>query len=582
MKRILYLLFTIISINLSAQNLSEIDNSIKESVTPDFLLNKSLIRSTNPPSVPVRTPAQFEEMQGVTITWKYYTTDDLPLLAEIVDRAQESVDVYIACTDSNTVKTYLQNAGTSLNRVKYVIADGNSIWARDYGLNNIYENEVNNYSITDWKYNRNRPKDDTIARRIAAKLNVPIYETTTSPNKLVHTGGNFMCDGHGTAFSSKLVLDENATGGGWNNNLTEADVDSIMKKFMGIKRYIKMETLPYDGIHHIDMHMKLLDEETILVGEYPSGVADGPQIEDNIDYVISNFQSCYDRPYKIIRIPQPPMQNGTWPSNGGDYLTYCNAIILNNIVLVPKYYTQYDTTALRIWKESMPGYKIYQLDCNNIIQYSGAIHCITHEIAVNDPIYISHAKLLDTYNSTTPYEVDAYVNTSSGVSSVNMFWTLDTLTGYASIAMADMGDGNYQAFIPAQPEGTKIFYYLEASSNSGRTVRKPLVAPTGVNMFKVLSLPNSVSLNNSMSELFTPYPVPASDNINITFNLKINTSTQIIITDMMGRTISYTYFNNLNAGIHQYQFDVRNLATGNYFIQLRSGNSTNIKKFIVE
>lgn len=38
---------------------------------------------------------------------------------------------------------------------------------------------------------------------------------------------------------------------------------------MGIDRYIKMDELPYDGIHHIDMHMKLLDEETLLVGEYP-------------------------------------------------------------------------------------------------------------------------------------------------------------------------------------------------------------------------------------------------------------------------------------------------------------------------
>lgn len=50
-----------------------------------------------------------------------------------------------------------------------------------------------------------------------------------------------------------------------------------------------METLPYDGIHHIDMHMKLLDEETLLVSKYPTGVADGPQIEANIQYVLNNF-----------------------------------------------------------------------------------------------------------------------------------------------------------------------------------------------------------------------------------------------------------------------------------------------------
>ena len=69
-----------------------------------------------------------------------------------------------------------------------------------------------------------------------------------------------MCDGFGTGFSSKLTLDENTLH-------TEAEVDTIMKKFMGINRYIKMETLPYDDIHHIDMHMKLLDEETILMAE---------------------------------------------------------------------------------------------------------------------------------------------------------------------------------------------------------------------------------------------------------------------------------------------------------------------------
>ena len=64
-----------------------------------------------------------------------------------------------------------------------------------------------------------------------------------------------------------------------------------MDAFMGISTYIKMETLPYDQIHHIDMHMKLLDEETILVGEYPEGEADGP-IEANIEYIQDNYTQC--------------------------------------------------------------------------------------------------------------------------------------------------------------------------------------------------------------------------------------------------------------------------------------------------
>ncbi|MFN8165147.1 MAG: hypothetical protein U0X76_02985 [Bacteroidia bacterium] len=34
---------------------------------------------------------------------------------------------------------------------------------------------------------------------------------TAAPYDLTHTGGNFMVDGFGTAFSSKLVMDENPT-----------------------------------------------------------------------------------------------------------------------------------------------------------------------------------------------------------------------------------------------------------------------------------------------------------------------------------------------------------------------------------
>ena len=110
-------------------------------------------------------------------------------------------------------------------------------------------------------------------------------------------------------FSSNLILNENS-------GKTEAQIDTIMRKYMGIKRYIKMTTLPYDQIHHIDMHIKLLDEETLLVGQYPAGVADGPQIETNLQYILNNFQTCYGRPYKVIRIPMPPNANGQYPDNG--------------------------------------------------------------------------------------------------------------------------------------------------------------------------------------------------------------------------------------------------------------------------
>ena len=46
-----------------------------------------------------------------------------------------------------------------------------------------------------------------------------------------------------------------------------AAVSNLMDMYQGIDQYIKMTTLPFDDIHHIDMHMKLLDEERLIVGD---------------------------------------------------------------------------------------------------------------------------------------------------------------------------------------------------------------------------------------------------------------------------------------------------------------------------
>jgi agmatine deiminase len=150
-----------------------------------------------------------------------------------------------------------------------------------------------------------------------------------------------------------------------------------MADFMGIDRYIKMETLPYDDIHHIDMHMKLLDEETLLVGQYPAGVADGPQIEANLNYVLNNFRTPFGNPYHVVRIPMPPDGGNDYPNDNGDYRTYANCVFVNKTVLVPTYEEEYDTTGLRILQEQLPGYNVVGINCNNIITSLGALHCIT-------------------------------------------------------------------------------------------------------------------------------------------------------------------------------------------------------------
>jgi len=523
---------------------------------------------SDPPVLPVRGMAEWEELEGVIITWTSFQS----ILRQIVDSAQDEGKVFIICTDSNSVKTYLQAGGVPIYNLEFLITSFNSIWVRDYGPWNAYDADTLN--IIDWIYNRPRPADDVTPVFFANYYGVPIFQTTISPNNLIHAGGNLMIDGHGTAFSSRLIINENPT-------KTEAEIDTIMNKFLGVDRYIKMTNLPFDQIHHIDMHMKLLDEETLLVGQYPPGVADGPQIEANLQYILNNFQTCFGRPYKVVRIPMPP-ENGQYPPQG-DYRTYTNSMIINKTVIIPTYEFQYDTTAFRIYREAMPGYKIVEINSNAIIPSLGAIHCIVKEVGVKDPVFISHAKIDSVVATADPIEIKAVLKTKSGIAESFVYWTSDTTAGFNLTVMNFINEDTSSAFIPAQVNGTEIFYYVSATSNSGRTVTKPIVAPEGFYKFIVENSVTTITENNSVGEfiLFQNYPNPFNPTTKIEFRVANSGFVNLKVYDVLGNEIITWVDEYKFAGIHEIEFNASGLTSGVYFYKLMAGSFIQTRKMIL-
>jgi agmatine/peptidylarginine deiminase len=477
------------------------------------------------------------------------------------------------CSDSNSVKSYLTSQGVPLINLKFLITGFNSIWCRDYGPWCVYSNICDSLKLIDWIYNRPRPLDDVIPAFVANYLNLPLYQATTAPNNLTATGGNFMVDGNNLGFSSKLIVNENPSH-------TIAEIDTIMKKYMGLSRYCFMETLPYDGIHHIDMHMKLLDEETIMVGQYPAGVADGPQIELNLQYILNNYQTCFGRPFKVVRIPMPP-QNGNYPPTG-DYFTYTNSTFVNKTLLVPTYGVSQDTTALRIYRENLPGYKVVAINCVDIIPSLGAIHCINKEIGVLNPIFISHAFLRNTSNTTTPYEVKAFIKSKGGIANAKMYWSLDTLTGFNMVNMVSTAD-TFKAYIPNQPLNTKVYYYITANSNNGRTVSKPLTAPVGFYKFLVTNTTGITGNENKLYyyTLYQNYPNPFNPTTKISYYIENKSFVSLKIYDITGKEITKLVNSIQNQGFYSLNFDGKNLPSGVYFYSIESNGWKDTKRMLL-
>ena len=546
---------------------------------------------TEPPSFDKRTMAEWEEIQALTITWSTdYSIQEELILAQIVENSIDQSKVIIICENENQVDNYLTSQNINTTNVIYIEADYNSIWMRDYGQNTVYKNKVEEPFLVDWIYNRNRPNDDLVPEAIASNLNLDIYTTTQSPWDMMATGGNFMSDGMGTGFSSNLIIDENSGGYAWNGQTypdhSLDEINNILDEFMGIDRYILMETLPYDGIHHIDMHMKLLDEETLLIAEYPEGTADGPQIEANLQYILENYNSAFGTPYKVIRIPSPPSTQGNYPDNNGYYRTYTNSVFVNNTVLVPFYRTEYDTIAQRIYEEALPGYNIVGIDVDNqntfLISYSGAIHCITHSVGVKDPLLIQHQSLENTLPQEQ-YLVEAFIEHSSGIESADLYWTTNLDDGYQSITMTNNGENNWSAQINGDiPPQTMVYYYISAQANSGKQMSRPMPAPEGYFDFYIID-PN-VSSVNPFKDLETSidiYPNPAKAITCIPIETQTSANARIEMHDIFGKKVSTIHNGIINAGTSKFFINAKDFASGVYFIAMYKEGKIYRKKIVI-
>jgi len=534
-----------------------------------------------PPGTGIRTAAEWEEMRGTVVAWEGYED----FLSEIVEYAQAEGMVYIFTSDSNDTRYTLQNNGVPLDNIRCLNQSLNSVWIRDYGANNVYIDSVGDLVFVDWIYNRNRPDDDASPEYLANYLGLPLYASTNPPTDLVNTGGNFMSDGQGNAFCSMLVMDENESTSSYNQTpKTEAEVDAIMEDYMGIISYRKMTDLPYDGIHHIDMHIKLLDEQTLLVGEYPSGVSDGPQIEQNLQYILDNFQTCFGTDYKVIRIPMPIGENWggnpAWPDNNGTYNTYTNSLIINKTVLVPIYMNEEtDTTAIRIYEDAMPGYNVIGIDARDPIQASGAIHCTSHEIGVDNPLLIVHLPLENQAANVNTYKVKANIQHRDGISWAKVYYSINNNTSYQTVDMINTTGNFWEADIPHQTEGSEIYYYVEAHATSGKEQVRPMPAPAGYWKFKILL---GTQVNTNIAEDLNIKYYNKAGNLNIYFTSQDAHDIQIDLYNQMGAKLETVVNTRTYHGVNQYAINTNNYAPGIYFIKVKYANQYYNEKVLIK
>ena len=325
---------------------------------------------TDPPDSILYAPAEFDSIAGILFAWEAYTT----LLIQLVKEVAEEDTAWVVVdntSEQNSVFNTLNNANVNMNHVVVEVVPTNSVWIRDYGPWWIYEPD-NRRAIIDLTYNRPRPQDDAFPELFAENFGVSYYGLG-----LIEAGGNMLLDGKGAVIISDVVFDASQ---GFDPDLTEQQLRQYFLDYFGIHKVIITPHLINDGTGHIDMFVKIVNDTTIIVGEYENQAAGYPGNYDICNQVanqLANETNGVGRPFNIVRMPMPPYNNGIT-------YTYVNSLLVNNKILVPIYGFNdsfaNDVDILSQYEEIIPGSEAIGFDCNQIIAANGAIHCITMKV----------------------------------------------------------------------------------------------------------------------------------------------------------------------------------------------------------
>ncbi len=544
-----------------------------------------LLKTTSVNIMPAdaRFPGEYEEVQAVTIGWPYNgttldtTSSSAGLWAKMTDAIQQECAVWIRLQspgDSSRLKTFLTNKGTPLSNYRFFFYPGNAYWMRDFGPLGFYYSGEDSIGFLDMNYYISRPLDNQYPAQIASELG---YLNVRS--SIFAEGGNYMTDGWKRSFHSSRIESANA----YQNNWTVQQVSDSIHYYWASDSVMVTKSLSCDGgTGHIDMYMKLMDDQTFAIMEYPNIVtASDKATIDSVITMLSKKNSVYNKPYRMFRLPMPTKNDGTYNTTCGaidnDARTFVNGLLVNKTYIMPAFSSATsgnvagDSTAIEIFREILPGYNIVPVDSRNLTILGGAIHCVTMQIPAENPLRIWHPALTDLQPLTSNKHLIVKAYNHTGIAGSEINWRLKGTGSWNTITMTDSSGYHTGDITHGFTITDTVEYYISATSNNGKTTVKPLTAPTGFYTFYFNTALSTGDLNEFRNFVLNPVPNPSAGTFYIPLVLEQSQHISSTISDITGRTLSSINHGNKTPGIHKLGFDITGLSSGVYYIRLNAG-----------
>ena len=386
------------------------------------------------PSGDVICVAEYEPMDAILLAWEGFSDIVAQMAANITTVGDATALIMVDSTSEQaSALSQINSYGGDTNRVQFVVRTTDTIWIRDYGPRYIYENGCR--VIVDHTYNRPRPNDNALNSYLAPHLQHGYYEIP-----LVHGGGNFHLNSDGYGWATELIEDENPS-------LSEQAIREYWEEFQNLDVTIT-DAFPtsVDYTQHIDMWMCWASDTTCIISDWPY---DANSIQDQIcDTTASTLQSLG---YDVVRIPAR--------SQGGTHYTYVNAVICNDLVLVPSYsnaqIVQHNQEAVDGWQDACPDKTIVVVPCEDIVSLSGVMHCICMHVPKHSggqvPLaYLQYPNGGETLTANQTIQIRWLADDDEGVEFVDIEYSSNAGNTWGLIASQIPHSGSFSWSVPDQ------------------------------------------------------------------------------------------------------------------------------------
>jgi len=319
--------------------------------------------------------AEFDMQSALMVAWSSYENIN-QVVSQIILNTWEQTQLVVVVGDEDSyyqVVDFLMANNIPREKIRFSFVDIDSCWLRDLGPIAAKDNNGNS-AWFDPQIVRELRTQNVVADALPSILNTT-WNTSRYQSSLFLEGGAILSNGKGiTICSSSIPLINKRFG------FTAASVVSEIERITGASNICFVEPLEEEPTGHIDMFMTVPSPNAVVVSEYADKTNRNAAILDANARKLASL-SFEGEPLEVFRVPVP-VTSVPWAN-------YTNVVYANGVLLVPSWRgvsEDIESQVRATYQQLLPEWKIVSIDCSDLANTGGALHCLTSNLGTAVPL----------------------------------------------------------------------------------------------------------------------------------------------------------------------------------------------------